>query len=90
MKKETIDIYICDFCGIRHESEDWMKLHEQVCTKNPINMPCSQCENQVIGFGCSKGMNCDAIGGNVLCFFYKKGNPTSLFEMVITGEMDNE
>jgi hypothetical protein len=86
MKKETIEVYICDFCGIKHENEDWMKLHEQVCSKNPINMPCSKCEHQVIGFGCSKSINCDVISGNVKCFYYKKGEPKSLITLVVDGD----
>ena len=75
MKKENIDIYICEFCGIKNESEDWMKLHEQVCIKNPINMPCSRCSNMIINFGCSFGIDCDKIGGKVLCMKYSEGEP---------------
>lgn len=83
MKKEIIEIYVCDFCGIKHESEDWMKTHEEVCLKNPKNQPCSECENQLIGVGCMCGMNMDVIGGNVYCFRYKKGEPKTMQDFLL-------
>ena len=59
-----------------------MRQHEEICPMNPKNQLCSMCENQILGLGCSKGMNMEDIGGNVLCFYYKKGtsqNPISIF-----------
>ena len=86
MKKDTIEIYICDYCGLKHEDESWMKIHEEVCLKNPINKPCSECENHMIGAGCLAGINMDAVGGNVLCFRYKKGTPKSITD-ILTGDL---
>ena len=82
MRKETIDIYICDFCGFKHPDEYFVKHHEEVCPKNPKNQPCSECENHILGIGCARGMDMDSIGGNVLCFYYKKGQPKNLLNMM--------
>lgn len=82
MKKETIDIFICDFCGHQTQDEAYMKLHEEICPLNPKNQPCSMCENQILGLGCSKGMDMENIGGNVLCFYYRKGYPKNPFDQI--------
>ena len=82
MFKETIDLYICQYCGQKHQDENWMKLHEEICALNPKNQPCAMCENQILGVGCSKNMDMESIGGNVLCFFYKKGYPKNPFDII--------
>lgn len=81
MKKESIDIYICEYCGLKHLDESWMKLHEECCPKNPKNEPCGQCVNCIINpfteeAKCAANMDMESIGGNVLCFKYIKGTPT--------------
>ena len=82
MKKELREVYECEFCGVKMLSEEDMVTHELLCFKNPINQPCSECENQVLGFGCSAGMNMDVMGGKVVCFRYKKGKPKSMLDMI--------
>ena len=61
------------------------RLHEECCPKNPKNLPCSQCSNLILVIGCSKSVNMDDIGGNVLCFFYKNGQPKNLLTMMDDG-----
>lgn len=74
MKK--IDAFKCDFCGFLSESEITTSLHEQICPKNPINQPCSECENMCIGIGCLNQVQMDNVDGKkVKCMFYKKGKP---------------
>ena len=29
----------------------------------------------IVGVGCSRGVNPDSVGGNVLCFCYQNGEP---------------
>ena len=83
MEKEIIEVYVCSHCKeTKHPNEQWMRQHEEVCPMNPKNQPCSMCENQILGLGCSKGMNMENIGGNVLCFYYKKGYPKNLFDQL--------
>ena len=85
MKKETIEIYKCQYCDTIHKNKDWMELHEKICPLNPENQPCSTCSNQVLGMGCSKGMNMETVGGNVLCFYYKKGYPQNPISILLEG-----
>lgn len=80
MTKETVEVFICDYCGQKHHNEKWMKMHEEICALNPKNQPCAMCKNQILGIGCSKGMDMESIGGNVLCFFYKEGYPQNPFD----------
>lgn len=83
MEKEIIEVYVCSHCKeTKHPNEQWMRQHEEVCPMNPKNQPCSMCENQILGLGCSKGMNMENIGGNVLCFYYKKGYPKNPFDQL--------
>lgn len=89
MHKETIEIYICQYCGFKHPDKGFMEKHEEVCLKNPTNQPCSECEHHILGIGCSKGMNMDSVGGNVLCFFYKKGQPKNLLTMMDGGKKND-
>ena len=80
MKKENIDLFICDFCGQHSRDEFYMQLHEDICPLNPKNQPCSMCENLILGLGCSKGIAMESVDGKkVLCFFYKKGYPQNPF-----------
>ena len=83
MEKETIEVYVCSHCKeIKHPNEQWMRQHEEICPMNPKNQPCSMCENQILGLGCSKGVNMEDIGGNVLCFHYRKGYPKNPFDQL--------
>lgn len=89
MKKQVITIYECEFCGTKHEDEQWMKMHEEICPLNPKNQPCSTCAKQILGLGCAHGMDMDRISDNVKCFFYKQGiplNPNNI--MKIDGNFD--
>ena len=82
MEKITKIVYKCHYCGHESEDENFMLLHEDVCALNPKNQPCSMCSNMVLGMGCAKGMDIESIGGNVLCFLYKKGIPINPFEVM--------
>ena len=82
MKKELREVYICEYCGCIMLSEEGMLTHELICLKNPINQPCSECENQIIGLGCSAGIDMESIGGKVACFKYMKGKPKSIQEVL--------
>lgn len=90
MKKETVDIYICDFCGRMSEDKEFLRLHEECCPKNPKNQPCSECENLMLGIGCIKGMNMEDVGGNVICFHYKKGVPQNPLSMLADGNHNGD
>lgn len=91
MIEKQITVYECEFCKTKHDSKDWMALHEKLCPLNPKNQPCSLCEHQVLGFGCAKGMDMEIIGGNVKCFFYKRGVPKNPFDdMKIDTDIDPE
>ena len=82
MEKETIEVNVCSHCKeIKHPNEQWMRQHEEICPMNPKNQPCSMCENQILGLGCSKGVNMEDIG-NVLCFHYRKGYPKNPFDQL--------
>lgn len=83
MKEITKTVYQCEYCGHEDTREDFMKLHEECCPLNPKNQPCSQCINMILGFGCSKGMNVESVGGNVLCFFYSEGVPQNPLELLM-------
>ena len=86
MEKETIEVYVCSHCKeTKHLNEQWMRQHEEICPMNPKNQPCSMCENQILGLGCSKGMNMEDIGGNVLCFHYRKGIPQNPMSILLEG-----
>lgn len=92
MKKETITLYECEFCGTKHEDEEWMRLHEDVCPLNPKNQPCATCCMQILGVGCSHNMDMENIKDNVKCFFYKEGipiNPKNIFSK-INLNLDND
>ena len=85
MKKETITLYECEFCGTKHEDEQWMKMHEELCPLNPKNQPCATCSKQILGMGCAHNMDMEKIGGKVKCFFYKEGipiNPNNIFSKI--------
>ena len=87
MRKETKELYICDYCSASHEDEKWMQCHEEVCPLNPKNQPCSTCQNLILGLGCAKGMDMEVIDGKkVKCFFYKQGLPQTLFTMTLDGD----
>lgn len=87
MRIEITNLYICEYCGTKHEDENWMKMHEDVCPLNPKNQPCSTCERLILGLGCSKKMDMEQIDGKkVKCFFYKKGIPQNIFTMTLDGE----
>lgn len=76
-------IYKCDYCGFEHEDKEFLIIHEECCVLNPKNQPCSMCSNMILGVGCSKNMDTEKIGGNVLCFYYKKGIPQNPFDGLI-------
>ena len=78
MKKEIITIYKCEFCDTKHENEEWMRLHEELCPLNPKNQPCATCSMQILGMGCAHKIDMEKIGGKVKCFFYKEGIPVNL------------
>ena len=82
MIKETIEVYVCQYCGAKHIDESFMGMHEEVCPKNPKNQPCSECENQILGVGCSKNVDMESICGNAICFCYKKGQPKNILNMM--------
>ena len=82
MKKEIIEIFTCDYCGFQHKDENFMRDHEELCFKNPKNLPCSECENNIIGAGCAKNMDMEKINSDTLCFFYKKGTPKSILDII--------
>ena len=91
MKKEILTLYKCDFCGTKHEDEEWMKMHEELCPLNPKNQPCATCCMQILGLGCAHKIDMEKIGGKVKCFFYKEGipvNPNNIFSK-IDGNFDN-
>ena len=72
-------VYKCEYCGYEDEREDFMQIHEECCALNPKNQPCSTCTNMILGIGCSKKVDMEKVGGNVMCFFYKEGLPQTLF-----------
>ena len=82
MVRKEVTLYICEYCGTKHEDEQWMKMHEEICPLNPKNQPCATCTNMILGIGCSKGIDVEAIDGKkVKCFFYKEGLPQTIFTM---------
>ena len=90
MNKETIELYICDYCKQKHTDVNWMEMHEEICPMNPKNQPCSKCENQILSIGCGKGMKMESVGGNVECFFYKEGYPKNPFENLIRLDKEDD
>lgn len=88
MKKETITLYTCEFCGAQSTDEEEMVTHELICPLNPINQPCSTCKNQLIGYGCIKKMPMENIGGKVKCFFYEEGSPMTSIPIFDGGKID--
>lgn len=85
MKEVIKRFVVCDYCGLELQDDNEMKIHEEVCPHNPKNQPCCNCSNQIIGIGCSKGCDMEAIGGNVLCFCYKEGKPMTTMEALLGG-----
>ena len=90
MLEKQITIYECEFCHVKCESKDEMAFHEEICALNPKNQPCSTCIHQVLNYGCAKGMDMELIGGNVKCFFYKRGIPRKSFDVMLDGNFDPE
>lgn len=96
MEKETLEVFVCSYCKeTKHPNAEWIKKHEEICPMNPKNQPCSMCENQILGIGCELGMDMEAVGGNVLCFFYRKGYPKNPFDQIFkldgnTGDDNND
>ena len=85
MTEKDVKIYICDFCGRMSEDKEFLRLHEECCPKNPKNQPCSTCSNQLLGMGCMRGMNMEDVGGNVLCFHYRRGTPQNPMSILLEG-----
>ena len=90
MKKFLQTRYKCDFCGEEHEDKAFMEFHEIICPLNPQNQPCSTCENQILHVGCIHGMDMETVGGNVLCFYYKKGYPQNPVTMLLDADIIKE
>ena len=90
MEKIVKTFYKCQYCGYEHEDENFMLLHEECCALNPKNQPCAKCSNMILGIGCSKGMDMEEIGGNVLCFFHREGIPINPFDITRGGEKNND
>lgn len=89
MKEITKTLYVCEFCGFEHENKQFMEVHEECCALNPQNQPCSMCSNMILGFGCSKNMPMNQIGGNTLCFYYSKGIPVNPLENLASISKNN-
>ena len=83
MKEINKIVFKCDFCGYEHELKNVVELHELCCPQNPINQPCSTCTNQVLGLGCSKSVDMNCVGGDVLCFHYKAGEPLNPMQAIL-------
>ena len=82
MKPETLvtTVYVCEYCGLKLSNRSAMEYHESICPHNPANQPCSKCNNCLVNpftgtARCGKNMDMDSVGGNVLCFCYRKGEP---------------
>ena len=66
-----------------------MELHEVICPLNPKNQPCSTCSHQILGIGCAKNVNMEAVNNSkVKCLFYQEGIPKNLFDADFADDFD--
>ena len=82
MKSEIVsmEIFTCEYCGLKLTDKHSMQYHESICPNNPRNQPCSTCNNCLVdplqGIArCKHNIDINSVGGNILCFFFDKGSP---------------